>query len=82
MVPTGVIEELGHPSAPRVVADWLLNLPSWIDVRSVGFATIQAKTLANSARYAAFGLIAEGFGGQARGWGRGAGRAHNAAWPV
>lgn len=37
LVPASVIEELSHPSAPNVVAGWLLNLPSWIDVRSVAF---------------------------------------------
>src|SRR5712671_5418956 len=37
LVPASVIEELGHPSAPNVVAGWLLNLPAWIEVRSVAF---------------------------------------------
>jgi len=37
LVPASVIEELGHPSAPNVVAGWLLNLPTWIEVRSVAF---------------------------------------------
>jgi uncharacterized protein len=33
----GVIEELEHPSTPKAVSTWLLNLPSWVDVRSVRF---------------------------------------------
>jgi len=37
LVPASVIEELGHPCAPNVVAGWLLNLPAWIEVRSVAF---------------------------------------------
>jgi len=37
LVPASVIEELGHPCAPNVVAGWLLNLPAWIEVHSVAF---------------------------------------------
>jgi predicted nucleic acid-binding protein len=37
LVPASVIEELGHLSAPKAVSTWLLNLPTWIDVRSVPF---------------------------------------------
>jgi predicted nucleic acid-binding protein len=37
LVPTGVMEELGHPVAPASVAAWLLHLPTWIDVRTVHF---------------------------------------------
>src|SRR5260370_19872046 len=43
--PAQVTEELGHRSAPAVVAAWLLRLPSWIDVRVVSFredATMEA----------------------------------------
>src|SRR5712671_8198561 len=45
LVPASVIEELGHPSVPDVVTGWLLNLPSWIDVRSV--ASCEDATLQN-----------------------------------
>ena len=37
LIPASVIEELGHPSAPNVVAGWLLNLPDFVEVRSVAF---------------------------------------------
>jgi predicted nucleic acid-binding protein len=37
LVPSSVMEELNHPSAPAAVAAWLLRLPSWIDVRTVLF---------------------------------------------
>ena len=33
LIPRSVLDELGHPDAPKVVARWLLNLPSWIEVR-------------------------------------------------
>jgi len=33
LVPPAVLEELAHPDAPKVVANWLLQLPGWIEVR-------------------------------------------------
>ena len=33
LIPPSVLHELGHPDAPKVVADWLLDLPRWIEVR-------------------------------------------------
>jgi predicted nucleic acid-binding protein len=33
LIPPSVLDELGHPDAPKVVADWLLDLPRWIEVR-------------------------------------------------
>ena len=33
LIPHAVLEELGHADAPKVVADWLLELPRWIEVR-------------------------------------------------
>jgi predicted nucleic acid-binding protein len=34
-VPAAVMEELRHPLAPSSVASWLLQVPSWIEVRVV-----------------------------------------------
>jgi predicted nucleic acid-binding protein len=34
-VPSAVMEELRHPLAPSPVASWLLQVPSWIEVRVV-----------------------------------------------
>lgn len=33
LIPPSVLDELGHPDAPKVVAKWLLKLPRWIEVR-------------------------------------------------
>lgn len=33
LIPPAVLDELGHPDAPKAVADWLLDLPRWIEVR-------------------------------------------------
>lgn len=33
LVPPAVLHELAHPEAPKVVAQWLLHLPDWIEVR-------------------------------------------------
>lgn len=33
LIPRSVLDELGHPGAPKVVAKWLLELPRWIEVR-------------------------------------------------
>jgi predicted HTH domain antitoxin len=33
LVPPAVLHELAHPDAPEVVAQWLLHLPDWIEVR-------------------------------------------------
>lgn len=33
LIPPSVLAELRHPDAPKVVADWLLDLPRWIEVR-------------------------------------------------
>jgi len=33
LIPLSVLDELRHPDAPRAVANWLLDLPSWIEVR-------------------------------------------------
>lgn len=33
LIPHSVLDELGHPGAPKVVAKWLLELPRWIEVR-------------------------------------------------
>lgn len=38
LIPPSVLQELGHPDAPKAVADWFSNLPDWIEVRpAVGF---------------------------------------------
>jgi predicted nucleic acid-binding protein len=31
-VPSGVMQELGHPDAPAAVRIWLMHLPGWIEV--------------------------------------------------
>jgi predicted nucleic acid-binding protein len=31
LVPPAVLEELAHPDAPKIVANWLLQLPGWIE---------------------------------------------------
>jgi predicted nucleic acid-binding protein len=33
IVPSGVMQELGHASAPAAVRQWLTRIPDWIDVR-------------------------------------------------
>lgn len=33
LIPPSVLEELGHAGAPKIVGEWLLHLPSWIEVR-------------------------------------------------
>jgi hypothetical protein len=33
LVPPAVLHELIHPDAPEVVAQWLLHLTDWIEVR-------------------------------------------------
>jgi predicted nucleic acid-binding protein len=33
LIPPSVLEELGHAGAPKIVGEWLLDLPSWIEVR-------------------------------------------------
>jgi predicted nucleic acid-binding protein len=33
LIPPSVLEELGHPDAPKVVAGWISDLPRWIEVR-------------------------------------------------
>lgn len=33
LVPPAVLRELAHPDAPKVVAQWLLHLPDWIEAR-------------------------------------------------
>ncbi|HLZ11770.1 MAG TPA: DUF3368 domain-containing protein [Candidatus Acidoferrum sp.] len=33
LVPPTVLAELAHPDAPKAIADWLLHLPVWIEVR-------------------------------------------------
>lgn len=33
LIPPSVLDELRHPDAPKVVANWLLDLPRWIEVR-------------------------------------------------
>jgi predicted nucleic acid-binding protein len=35
LVPPAVMDELRHPHAPRTVASWLLQVPSWLEVRAV-----------------------------------------------
>ena len=32
LVPSGVMQELGHASAPAVVRAWLLRVPAWLEV--------------------------------------------------
>jgi predicted nucleic acid-binding protein len=33
LIPPSVLKELGHAGAPKIVGEWLLDLPSWIEVR-------------------------------------------------
>jgi predicted nucleic acid-binding protein len=33
LIPPSVLDELGHPGAPKIVGEWLLDLPRWIEVR-------------------------------------------------
>ena len=33
LIPPSVLAELGHAGAPRIVGEWLLDLPRWIEVR-------------------------------------------------
>jgi predicted nucleic acid-binding protein len=35
VVPSGVMQELGHASAPASVHAWLAALPTWIDVHPI-----------------------------------------------
>jgi predicted nucleic acid-binding protein len=37
LVPAAVIEELCHPGAPSVVANWSKSIPDWIEVRAIAF---------------------------------------------
>ena len=34
LVPPAVLAELKHPSAPRPVQDWAVNVPDWVEVLS------------------------------------------------
>jgi predicted nucleic acid-binding protein len=34
LIPQSVYEELGAPETPKVVREWMANLPSWIEVPS------------------------------------------------
>lgn len=34
LVPAAVIQELGHRSAPKKVAEWLARMPQWIEIRT------------------------------------------------
>lgn len=38
IVPAAVLAELGDPSAPSVVGQWLLRVPEWIDVKTTSSA--------------------------------------------
>ena len=43
VIPSGVLRELGHSSAPVAVRDWLDRIPSWIDIQwidSISDATL------------------------------------------
>src|SRR6266852_4521106 len=42
LVPAAVMEELRHPRAPVTVTSWLLQIPSWIEVRTVTAAQDEA----------------------------------------
>ncbi len=33
LIPPSVLDELGHAGAPKIVGEWLLDLPRWIEVR-------------------------------------------------
>ncbi len=33
LIPPSVLDELGHPDAPKVVSEWLKDVPGWIEVR-------------------------------------------------
>ena len=33
LAPPAVLQELAHPDTPKVVSQWLLHLPDWIEVR-------------------------------------------------
>ena len=35
LIPDAVAKELDHPAAPRSVAAWASNLPSWVEVRTI-----------------------------------------------
>jgi predicted nucleic acid-binding protein len=35
VVPSAVLAELSHPDTPLVISGWLLNLPTWIEVRRI-----------------------------------------------
>jgi predicted nucleic acid-binding protein len=35
LVPVAVIAELRHPGAPPTVANWVKNIPDWIEIRAV-----------------------------------------------
>jgi hypothetical protein len=34
IIPPSVLSELRHPRAPKLVADWLRNLPAWVRVQA------------------------------------------------
>lgn len=33
VVPAGVMQELGHPSAPAAVREWITCIPAWVETR-------------------------------------------------
>jgi uncharacterized protein len=35
IIPSAVLAELSHPDTPAVVANWLLRLPVWIEIRQM-----------------------------------------------
>lgn len=35
LLPDAVLKELSHPTAPRVVSDWVTALPTWVEIKQV-----------------------------------------------
>ena len=45
IVPPAVMQELGHPAAPPVVASWAKSPPSWLTVKAPAFVSPRFESL-------------------------------------
>jgi predicted nucleic acid-binding protein len=61
LIPTSVVRELTDPRAPGVVRAWALELPQWVEVRTVGPSQDEAVTSLGAGERDAI-LLAEDIG--------------------
>jgi len=56
LVPDAVHNELGHPAAPKLVREWVADLPAWVEVRPVNAIDDDALQLLGAGERAAITL--------------------------